>query len=80
MRQDQMLCPNCGGTAESDSVDIGVGLMVRGNFHCDCGWEIDGPEDFDLVIEMEDSPFTTEAAAIRKLAEGDRGADAGREG
>lgn len=41
MREDQMKCPNCGGIAESDSVDVGVGLYVRGNFACSCGWEID---------------------------------------
>lgn len=38
---DQMICPECGGIAESDSVDVGVGLMVRGNFNCPCGWELD---------------------------------------
>lgn len=34
-----MRCPECGGIAESDSVDVGVGLYVRGNFACPCGWE-----------------------------------------
>jgi hypothetical protein len=62
MMPDEMKCPNCGHTAHSDSVDVGIGLMVRGNFHCDCGWEIDGPSDFGLTIEMEDRPFTTRAA------------------
>lgn len=36
-----MTCPECGGVAESDTVDVGVGLMVRGNYACSCGWEID---------------------------------------
>lgn len=40
MPHDQMICPECGGRAYSDSVDVGVGLYVRGNFECAaCGWE-----------------------------------------
>lgn len=38
---DQMICPECGKIAESDSVDVGVGLIVRGNFACECGWEFE---------------------------------------
>lgn len=53
---DRMICPACGAVAESDSVDVGVGLIVRGNFHCRCGWELDGPEDFGF-IEMDERPF-----------------------
>lgn len=49
MREDQMLCPQCQTLLECDSVDVGVGLVVRGNFTCDCGWEIDGPDDFGFV-------------------------------
>lgn len=51
LRSDQMYCPACGGVAESESVDVGVGLLVRGNFSCECGWEIDGPDDFGFVEE-----------------------------
>ncbi len=50
---DQMRCPKCGEIAVSDSVDVGVGLIVRGNFACACGWEIDGPEDFGLLDKSE---------------------------
>lgn len=57
MRADQMKCPACGGTAECESVDIGVGLMTRGDFACECGWEIYGPEDFGF-IEMEELQFS----------------------
>jgi hypothetical protein len=39
LRDDQMLCPECGDIAESDSVDVGVGLYIRGNYECRCGWE-----------------------------------------
>lgn len=53
---DQMICPKCGGIAESESVDVGVGLIVRGNFSCVCGWEIDGPEDFGF-LDMNEAPF-----------------------
>ena len=35
-----MTCPECGGRAESDAVDVGVGLYIAGNFACACGWEI----------------------------------------
>lgn len=59
MRADQMTCPACGERAESDSVDVGIGLMVRGNFACSCGWEIDGPEDFGFV-DMDARPFCPE--------------------
>ena len=53
---DRMKCPACGDIAESDSVDVGVGVIVRGNFNCACGWEIDGPEDYGF-IEMDERPF-----------------------
>lgn len=47
-RADQMACPNCGGIAVSDSVDIGVGLQVRGNFACDaCHWCADAELGLD---------------------------------
>lgn len=39
LRDDQMHCPECGDIAESESVDVGVGLYVRGNYECRCGWE-----------------------------------------
>jgi predicted RNA-binding Zn-ribbon protein involved in translation (DUF1610 family) len=52
LRADQMVCPNCGQIAECESVDVGVGLVLRGDFNCDnCGWEIDGPEDFGFIDE-----------------------------
>lgn len=41
LASDQMHCPECGCIATSDSVDVGVGLIVRGNFECRCGWEYD---------------------------------------
>ena len=53
---DRMKCPACGGIAESDSVDVGVGLIVRGNFSCACGWEIYGPDD-QAFLEMEQREF-----------------------
>jgi hypothetical protein len=54
--QDRMKCPACGGIAESDSVDVGVGLIVRGNFSCSCGWEIDGPDDWGF-LDPDERPF-----------------------
>lgn len=36
---DRMDCPECGGNAYSDSIDVGVGIYIAGNFMCDCGWE-----------------------------------------
>ena len=56
---DHMICPACGAIAESDSVDVGVGTIVRGNFSCLCGWEIGGPEDFGF-IEMDEVEFAPE--------------------
>jgi hypothetical protein len=49
---DQMVCPNCGSIAESDSVDIGVGIQVRGNFHCEgCEWSAEQPTDAELGLD-----------------------------
>ena len=59
LRPDQMLCPNCGGVAESDSVDIGVGIQVRGNFHVEaCDWCADQPSNTDLGLNDIDEAFT----------------------
>jgi hypothetical protein len=38
LRQDQLRCPECGGIAEAESVDVGVGLYVNDEFICTCGW------------------------------------------
>ena len=44
LRPGEMICPKCGRIAESDTVDIGVGLQVRGNFRCyGCGWSVEPP-------------------------------------
>jgi len=56
LRSDQMNCPACGGIAECESVDVGVGLVLRGDFACECGWEIDGPEDFGFIEGPDDGP------------------------
>lgn len=51
-----MICPQCGEIAESDSADIGVGTLVRGNFHCDaCGWAKPAEEQVGLI--EDDDPF-----------------------
>src|SRR4051812_23284836 len=44
-----MRCPNCGGLAESECVDVGVGLIIRGDYTCACGWEHGGPDDYGFV-------------------------------
>lgn len=49
---DRMQCPMCGGIAYSDSVDVGVGLYIRGNYECSCGWEIDGPVQPELTMDI----------------------------
>lgn len=55
--QDRMECPNCGATAWCESVDVGVGLYLKGDYHCDeCGWEIDGPDDHGF-IKPDEVPF-----------------------
>ena len=53
---DRMQCPACGGNAYSDSVDVGVGLVVRGNFACACGWEYGAHDDYGFVA-MNDVEF-----------------------
>ena len=52
-----MTCPNCGARAECESVDVGVGLYLKGDYACHrCDWEINGPNDFGFV-GMEDREF-----------------------
>lgn len=56
-----MICPSCGGMAESDTVDIGVGTLVRGNYHCEgCNWtKVPGDgQSFGLIVD--DDPFGLE--------------------
>jgi hypothetical protein len=55
LRQDQMRCPECDRIAESESVDVGVGLIVRGDFICDCGWQAE--TDGIMNIETYDDYF-----------------------
>ncbi|RWN51414.1 MAG: hypothetical protein EOS04_24395 [Mesorhizobium sp.] len=33
-----MKCKECGGTAEAESVDVGVGLYISDEYICACGW------------------------------------------
>jgi hypothetical protein len=51
-----MPCPACGGIARCESVDVGVGLYCKDDFTCECGWEIDGPNDYGF-IEMDEREF-----------------------
>lgn len=61
LRPDQMRCPKCGGIAESDSVDVGVGLVVRGNFACECGWEYNA--EGKIQVETYDDYFVEDTDA-----------------
>ena len=59
-----MKCPECAGTAESDAVDVGVGLYIAGNYWCECGWEItaDGKANvatYDDWFPEEDSDWVS---------------------
>lgn len=36
-----MVCVECGEYACCESVDVGVGFYVDGNYVCRCGWESD---------------------------------------
>lgn len=55
-RPDEMICPECGAIAVSDSVDIGVGIQVRGNFYCEaCHWAkptAETPLDLGFLEEL----------------------------
>lgn len=35
---DMMPCPECGSIAYCESVDVGVGLYIDGEYECRCGW------------------------------------------
>lgn len=44
----QKNCPYCGTPCECDTVDVGVGFVQCGPYHCDeCGASEIGPEQFD---------------------------------
>jgi rubredoxin len=53
-----MTCPMCGALAESECVDVGVGLYITGDYVCSqCDWEIDGPLQPELKMnERESAP------------------------
>lgn len=36
------VCPECGGTCDRDSVDVGVGVIYGPWGCCDCGWGENG--------------------------------------
>ena len=56
LRIDEMICPECGGIAVSDSVDIGVGILVRGNFYCaNCGWAMPMEEEPNNIIDLDEA-------------------------
>lgn len=58
-----MACPNCGATVEAESVDVGVGLYIRDEWACACGWEMYGPLDFGF-IGCDDRPSVRAARGI----------------
>lgn len=68
LRADEMVCPECGKIAVCESVDVGVGLVIRGDFSCECGWHIDAdgmmnvgsPDDY--LNDIEQSPISSERA------------------
>lgn len=33
-----MKCPECGGVAEAECVDVGVGLYIKDEYECSCGY------------------------------------------
>ncbi len=33
-----MKCPECGGTAEAECVDVGVGIYISEEYECPCGF------------------------------------------
>lgn len=33
-----MKCPECGGMAEAECVDVGVGLYIKDEYECLCGF------------------------------------------
>lgn len=59
---DQMRCPECGGIATSESVDVGVGLCVRGNYECACGWEYEADGRANVATYDDWFPDLLEAA------------------
>lgn len=51
-----MECPECGRTVEAESVDVGVGLYIKDEWACVCGWEMYGRLDFGYV-KMDEREF-----------------------
>lgn len=46
-------CPYCGAECECDWVDVGVGLVQCGPYHCDCGASEIGPEFREWTVKDE---------------------------
>lgn len=57
MGPGEQICPECGAVAYCCTVDIGVGVQERGNWHCDnCGWDVPDLSDdlLGLLPEFND--------------------------
>lgn len=53
LKNDEILCPNCGHVARADFVDIGVGMQQCGPFGCEkCGW-VEEHESFAVMGGLE---------------------------
>lgn len=51
-------CPYCGEPCDADFVDIGVGMMQCGPYHClSCGASEIGPYDEDRPLSDQESKF-----------------------
>lgn len=48
-------CPECGGTAACEAVDVGVGVYLHGPYVCACGW--DSETSPAPTLTMEERPF-----------------------
>lgn len=58
--QPESPCPYCGATCEADWVDVGVGVVQCGPYHCfDCGASEIGPERAEDGFEATDEEKKT---------------------
>lgn len=59
-----MRCPECGGVAEAECVDIGVGIYIKDEYECSCGYN--SAADGRANVGSYDDWFADQCAAKPK--------------
>jgi|GEM_PF-2367875 len=65
-----MKCPECGGTAEAECVDVGVGLYISNEYECPCGYNsaADGRMNVSTYDDWFPDLYSSISACQQKFA------------